>query len=204
MTKKKITYIVLALVILICIAAIVFIKIFILAPPKVTITKIEIYQESAIGQETEEERLAFLKGMYEDSKDVNCDDMGEFWQGDPPTFENVEDYLYISYTIKIDNPTFVKSSSYTPAFFVEDIDLSENFFITNDMQIAGFCMERRSETEIKFCFWAYKKGFSKEQIEKFVHSVVLRLDYYNRFKKNQTITFDAEDVDVEFIDVDLD
>ena len=204
MTKKKIIYIVLAFVMLICIAAIVFIKFFILASPKVTITKIEIYQESAIGQETEEERLAFLKGMYEDSKDVNCDDMGEFWQGDPPTFENVEDYLYISYTIKIDNPTFVKSSSYTPAFFVEDIDLSENFFITNDMQIAGFYMERRSETEMNFCFWAYKKGFSKEQIEEFVHSVVLRLDYYNRFKKNQTITFDAEDVDVEFIDVDLD
>lgn len=204
MTKKKITYIVLAFVMLICIAAIVFIKFFILASPKVTITKIEIYQESAISQETEEERLAFLKGMYEDSKDVNCDDMGEFWQGDPPTFENVEDYLYISYTIKIDNPTFVKSSSYTPAFFVEDIDLSENFFITNDMQIAGFYMERRSETEMNFCFWAYKKGFSKEQIEEFVHSVVLRLDYYNRFKKNQTITFDAEDVDVEFIDVDLD
>ena len=189
---------------LICIAAIVFIKFFILASPKITITKIEIYQESAIGQETEEERLAFLKAIYEESKDPECNDMGEFWQGDPPAYDNVEDYLYIAYTIKIDNPTFVKSSSYAPAFYVEDIDLSENFFITNDMQIAGFYMERRSETEMNFCFWAYKKGFSKEQIEEFVHSVVLRLDYYNRFKKNQTITFDAEDVDVEFIDVNLD
>ncbi len=203
MTKKKIIYIVLSLVILICIATIVFIKLFVLAPPKVTITKIEICQEAAMGRETEEERLKFLKGMYDESKNAYSDDMGEFWQGDPPTYENIEDYLYIAYTIKVDNPTFVKSSSYSPAFYVEDIDLSENFFITNDLQISGFYIDRRSEAEVSFCFWAYKKGFSKERIEEFVHSVVLKLNYYNRFQKNQSVKIDSKDADIEFIDVDF-
>ena len=115
MIKNKRTYIVLICFTLIFALAIVIANFFAFAPLKVTVTSIKIYQEKAMGNETEEERLDFLKLMYEEAKSSDTTDMGNFWKGEPPSFENLEDYLYVTYTINIDNPTFVKSSSCAPA-----------------------------------------------------------------------------------------
>lgn len=203
MIKNKRTYIVLICFTLIFALAIVIANFFAFAPLKVTVTSIKIYQEKAMGNETDEERLDFLKLMYEEAKSSDTTDMGNFWKGEPPSFENLEDYLYVTYTINIDNPTFVKSSSCAPAFDVEEIDLSDNFFITNDVQIAGFYFKRRSETEETFCLWAYKSDFTKDKIEDFVHSVVLKLNYYNRFQKRQSVKIDTKNANIEFVNMNF-
>jgi hypothetical protein len=203
MIKNKRTYIVLICFVLILAFTIVIADYFVFAPLKVTVSSIKIYQEKAMDNETEEERLDFLKLMYEESKRSDTTDMVDFWKGEPPSFANLEDYLYVTYTINIDNPTFVKSSSCAPAFDVEEIDLSDNFFITNDVQIAGFYIKRRSETEETFCLWAYKSDFTKDKIEDFVHSVVLKLNYYNRFQKRQSVKIDTKNANIEFVNMNF-